>query len=116
MKFKIFRYYFPMALFISIVLIIVGFVFQEKLDWKLNITLVGSIKSSVYFVEKQKLEQMVLFKELFTKFNGRYDGLNEKLNEILEEDPFCKSSTMVQYGRQHYRHIRHSQNTRRRSA
>jgi len=75
-----------MALFVSIVLIIVGFVFQEKLDWKLNITLVGSIISSIYFVEKQKLEQMVLFKELFTKFNERYDGLNEKLNEILEED------------------------------
>ena len=86
MKFKIFRYYFPMALFVSIVLIIVGFVFQEKLDWKLNITLVGSIISSIYFVEKQKLEQIVLFKELFTDFNKRYDGLNEKLNGILRED------------------------------
>lgn len=86
MKFKIFRYYFPMALFVSIVLIIVGFVFQEKLDWKLNITLVGSIISSIYFVEKQKLEQMVLFKELFTEFNRRYDALNEGLNQILDED------------------------------
>jgi hypothetical protein len=75
-----------MALFVSIVLIIVGFVFQEKLDWKLNITLVGSIISSIYFVEKQKLEQIVLFKELFTDFNKRYDGLNEKLNGILRED------------------------------
>ena len=86
MKFKIFRYYFPTALFASIVLIIVGFVYLEKLDWKLTITLVGSIISSIYFVEKQKLEQMVLFKDLFTEFNKRYDGLNEKLNEILQED------------------------------
>jgi hypothetical protein len=55
-------------------------------DWKLNITLVGSIISSIYFVEKQKLEQMELFKELFTEFNRRYDDLNERLNQILDGD------------------------------
>ena len=86
MKFKIFRYYFPIALFVSVVLIIVGFIFPEKLDWKLNITLVGSIISSIYFVEKQKLEQMDLFKDLFAEFNRRYDGLNERLNQILTEN------------------------------
>lgn len=86
MKFKIFRFYFPIALSISIILIISGFVFSENLDWKLIITLVGSIISSIYFIEKQKLEQLMLFKELFAKFNERYDGLNEKLNQILDED------------------------------
>jgi hypothetical protein len=86
MKFKIFRYYFPISLVVAIIIVIAGFVFQRVLDWKLIITLVGSIISSIYFVEKQKLEQLRLFKELFAEFNKRYDGLNEKLNQILIED------------------------------
>jgi hypothetical protein len=93
MKFTMFRYYFPIALAISVILIIVGFIFSQKLDWKLNLTLVGSIISSIYFVEKQKLEQMELFKELFTEFNRRYDGLNERLNQILVEDHKRELST-----------------------
>ncbi len=86
MKFKILRYYLPVALTACIALIIAGFVFQEKLDWKLTITLVASIISSIYFVEKQKLEQMEFFIKLFTECNKRYDMLNENLNEILQEN------------------------------
>ena len=86
MKFKILRYYLPLALASCIALIIAGFVFQEKLDWKLNITLVASIISSIYFVEKQKIEQMEAFIKIFTECNKRYGMLNEKLNEILCED------------------------------
>ena len=69
-----------------LVVIIFGFIFRERLDSKMNITLVGSILSSIYFVEKQKLEQMEIFKQLFTEFNKRYDGLNEGLNKIITED------------------------------
>lgn len=86
MKFKIFRYYFPIALSVSIILVVTGFFFSERLDWKLIITLIGSIISSIYFIEKQKLEQLRLFKDLFSELNKRYDGLNEKLNEILAEN------------------------------
>jgi hypothetical protein len=32
--------------------------------------------------QKQKTEELQLFKDLFTEFNARYDGLNEKLNAI----------------------------------
>ncbi|MBM4339487.1 MAG: hypothetical protein FJ110_08070 [Deltaproteobacteria bacterium] len=99
-KYKVFQYYFPIALSISIILIIAGFVFPAVLDWKLIITLVGSIISSIYFIEKQKLEQMALFKELFTDFNRRYDGMNERLNQILEEDqekPLSKDQIHLLY-------------------
>ena len=86
MKFKFLRYYFPIGLGVCIALIIGGFILQEKLDWKLTITLIASIISSIYFVEKQKLEQMEFFIKLFTECNRRYDSLNEKLNQILRED------------------------------
>lgn len=36
-------------------------------------------------VQKQKTEELELFKSLFTKFNRRYDRLNEKLNAIRDE-------------------------------
>jgi hypothetical protein len=34
-------------------------------------------------VQKQKTEELALFKELFTEFNERYDEMNEALNAII---------------------------------
>ncbi len=47
-------------------------------------TVVGAILSLIYFVQKQKLEELRLFRELFKEFNARYDGMNEKLTKIVE--------------------------------
>ncbi|NJM54784.1 MAG: hypothetical protein HC841_01605 [Verrucomicrobiae bacterium] len=33
--------------------------------------------------QKQKTEELELFKKLFTEFNDRYDGMNEELNAIM---------------------------------
>jgi|ERR1700722_2782163 hypothetical protein len=35
-----------------------------------------------YFVQKQKLDELRLFKDLFTDFNRRYDEMNDKLESI----------------------------------
>lgn len=43
----------------------------------------GLLLPFVYFVQKQKLEELHLFRDLFSGFNERYDDLNEKLNRIL---------------------------------
>ena len=40
------------------------------------------LASAVYFIQKQKLEELRLFKELFMSFNRRYDKMNESLNRI----------------------------------
>lgn len=45
-------------------------------------TLTGIALSTIYFVQKQKLEEIKLFKELFTEFNERYDKLNDKIEDI----------------------------------
>lgn len=46
--------------------------------------LIGSLLSLFYFIQKQKLEELRLFREIFKECNSRYDALNEKLAEIRE--------------------------------
>lgn len=47
-------------------------------------TVVGALLSLIYFIQKQKLEELRLFRELFKEFNERYDAMNEQLERILE--------------------------------
>ena len=79
----VFRYYLTIALAASLLVFIVAPIVQDPVNWKLIVTIVGGILSSVYVVQKQRLEELSLFRELFTEFNPRYDALNEKLNQII---------------------------------
>jgi hypothetical protein len=47
-------------------------------------TVVGAILSVAYFLQKQKLEEMRLFRELFKECNARFDAMNEDLALISE--------------------------------
>lgn len=47
-------------------------------------TVVGVLLSISYFLQKQKLEETRLFRELFKECNARYDALNDRLAEISE--------------------------------
>jgi hypothetical protein len=49
---------------------------------KLLFSTLGVILTSVYFVQKQKLEEAKLFKELFDDFNYRYDEINDRLEAL----------------------------------
>jgi hypothetical protein len=84
MKHRFYRYYILIALTLCIPIIILGICAIPNLDWRLTITILGGIFSSIYFVQKQRLEEVQLFKELFKEFNSRYDGVNESLNQILQ--------------------------------
>jgi hypothetical protein len=42
----------------------------------------GAALGFCYFAQKQKLEELRLFKELFTEFNRRYDEMNDRLADI----------------------------------
>lgn len=46
------------------------------------VTVVGSMLSVAYFLQKQKLEELKLFREIFKECNERYDGMNEALASI----------------------------------
>jgi hypothetical protein len=43
--------------------------------------------SAFFFVQKQRIEELRIFKELFTEFNNRYDKLNDPLNKIINGNP-----------------------------
>lgn len=47
------------------------------------ITAIALIVSFIFFIQKQKLNELTLFWELFKTFNARYDELNEKMNHII---------------------------------
>ena len=48
------------------------------------VTVIGALLSLIYFIQKQKLEELRVFRELFKEFNVRYDALNEELAKIVE--------------------------------
>ncbi len=83
-----FRFYAPVIVLL-LVTVIVWFVQSSRTreDISLLITLVGGLVSFFYFIQKQKIEELQLFKQLFTEFNSRYDKLNESLNKIVAEGP-----------------------------
>ncbi|HEX7999932.1 MAG TPA: hypothetical protein VF528_16205 [Pyrinomonadaceae bacterium] len=83
-----FKFYAPIIVFL-LVAVIVWFVQSSRTreDISLLITLVGGLVSFFYFIQKEKLEELELFKQLFTEFNSRYDKLNGRLNKIVIQDP-----------------------------
>jgi hypothetical protein len=83
MKSFIFRFYVLISILVGILAIIILYSVQKPIDWRLIITIVGGVLSAIFLVQKQKLEETKLLKDLFTEFNERYSSLNEKLNEIL---------------------------------
>lgn len=68
------------------IIALIYFWFGEDLDWRIILASFGGGISFFYFVQKQKLDEMRLMKELITDFNNRYDNLNERLNDILRKD------------------------------
>jgi len=46
-------------------------------------TLLGTLLTLLYFLQKQRLEEMRLFREIFAECNERYDKMNEVLNAIV---------------------------------
>jgi hypothetical protein len=86
---KLFRFrYHLVGIGLSIILavVILFLVAYGKFDPELVIPIAATFLSFLYFAQKQDLEELRLFKELFTEFNHRYDCLNEALNRILRGD------------------------------
>src|SRR5258708_17062454 len=78
----IFRYY----LLISVAVFIgaVALALIKGANWASLAAICGGALSFAFGVQKQQLEEIKLFKELFEQFNRRYDELNEGLNRIAQ--------------------------------
>jgi hypothetical protein len=66
------------------------------------LTVIGTLLSVIYFIQRQRLEETRLFREIFAECNARYDKLNEKLNVMMEsptEEPLDQKQlrTLVDY-------------------
>jgi len=52
--------------------------------WEIIVGGYAILVSAFFFVQKQRIEELRIFKELFTEFNNRYDKLNDPLNKIID--------------------------------
>lgn len=90
------HWFFRYHLLVGLSLLVVGFLaaapicralsMDLKDQWQVVVACVGGVLSLSFFVQKQKLEELLLFKELFAQFNDRYDKMNEGLNHILNKN------------------------------
>jgi len=87
LKFWFFRWYWFIALLVIAAILAGGFLLGKRASWEALITILVGVLSYTYFVQKQKLEELKLFRNLFIEFNHRYDNMNEKLNSILQKEP-----------------------------
>lgn len=63
----------------------------SDIDWRPEATITGlaAVGGYFHFAQKQRLEEMQLFKDLFTEFNKRYDELNDDLARVKGESIAC---------------------------
>jgi len=79
----LFKYYalISLAIFIGSV---VCFIFGP-LPWQALAAIEAGVVSFALGAQKQQLEEIRLFKDLFETFNKRYDALNKELNRIYRQ-------------------------------
>jgi len=84
-KFWFYKYYWIFSIILLLLVISINFYFSGAVDWKLLASFMTVTLSFVYFIQKQKIEELRLFKELFQELNDRYDDLNDDLNSIYDK-------------------------------
>jgi hypothetical protein len=83
LKFYFFRNYWWLLTLLFICVCAGVVLIQSSFDFKLLATLLGTLLTLLYFLQKQRLEEMRLFREIFAECNERYDKMNEVLNAIV---------------------------------
>lgn len=82
-KFLLHEWHYVIVFTIVLLVAVLSLVwYQRGDDWKTLLPIVGGAVSLIYIFQKQQLEEAVLFKELFSEFNDRYESLNDELNRI----------------------------------
>jgi hypothetical protein len=87
LKRLLFKYY-VIVLFLAFLAFLVILVLDPNArnNPSVSITALGGLVSFYYFIQKQQLDELTLFKDLFNNFNSRYDNLNQSLNAIAQGD------------------------------
>jgi hypothetical protein len=80
-KFWVYEHSEPIVLLLVLITGVGLFLMRESTG-NLAVTTVGVVLSLAYFLQKQKLDEIKLFKELFVDFNKRYEALNSDLTAL----------------------------------
>lgn len=73
------------GLFCVIAILIATVLLLPTRRWQEFAAIAAVVLSFAFGVQKQNLEETILFKELFEQFNKRYDRMNDDLNKIWEQ-------------------------------
>jgi len=84
LKFLLFRIYWWLLPLVFSTLGTGMVLLQSDVDFKLLATLLGTLLTLLYFLQKQRLEETKLFRQIFAECNKRYDDMNERLNAITK--------------------------------
>lgn len=83
-KYWLFDYYWLLIFFLVAIAIVVLLGREESIST--FATIIGTLLSFAYFLQKQKLEETRLFREIFKECNARYNLMNEELELISQKD------------------------------
>lgn len=81
-----FRHYWWITVVLVPLLIVLLITLVADRFYDLLVPCVGAAFSIIFFTQKQKLEEIKLFNDLFTIFNERYDNLNGNISDIKAKD------------------------------
>src|SRR3989338_3476223 len=99
-KHFIFRHYWWIAILGAVIAIALIVTTMPSGKESLFVSVLGAAAGFCYFVQKQKVEELRLFKDLFSEFNRRYDELNDRLVDIRTwnvTDETARRKTLVDY-------------------
>jgi hypothetical protein len=83
----LFQWYWALAPLVGLVAIVILFIAEVEKRWEISAAAAGIAAGLVYFVQKQKLEEIRLFHDLFAEFNERYRDLHEDLQRVSQRSP-----------------------------
>ena len=84
----IFTHYWLITLFLLLIALPMTIYTSKDGSLPTNLaTVCGATLGLVYFVQKQRIEDIQVFERLFTSFNSRYGAMNENLQRIVAGRP-----------------------------
>jgi hypothetical protein len=84
-KHWVLRHYLWVAIALLFLALAIAFWTQQE-TWQTRLGFLAIPFVFLVGIQKQKTEELILFKELFEKFNTRYDEMNENLNAIITRE------------------------------
>jgi len=69
-------------------------------DYRPIATLLGTLVSVLFFLQRHRIEETTLFRDIFSECNKRYDEMNDALNAIVgepEDKPLTKTQRDILY-------------------